>query len=513
MLSANVARFGNYLSLARDGWRLSRAETEETRRRASKLLVERMGRLRSLPQKLGQIIGFSAGNLDATEVFASLQENAVPLPLQSVRRLLEAEWRRPLENVVREISADAKAASLGQVHRAVLQDGREVAIKVQYPGIRDAVHLDLKMLGWLSLPIGNLRRGFDLAGYRQVILNDLEKELDYRQEADFQHAFCRWAGEDPFLVVPQVIDELCTHQVLVSSWEEGDRWHEVLKSWDAREKGELSQRLIKFFHEGLFQRSLLHADWHPGNLRFRKTSDGIQLLLYDFGCVYQPSNEDRLTLLRLIRATCRQDEPPYPLFLKLGFRDDYLLPLCEKIPALCKVLFEPYGAEYLYDLQDWQLGERFGDILGEDRWNFRIAGPATLILLMRAFQGLIYYLKQLQTGTDWNQVILPLFEQFAGPMQDLQLPTHNQAPSDFGSLARHLKIRVTDNGQTKAQITYRAAVIENLESLIDDELKGRIESRGVKLSDLVADARRRCYAPGEVFQLVDGSKQVSVWLE
>jgi predicted unusual protein kinase regulating ubiquinone biosynthesis (AarF/ABC1/UbiB family) len=472
-----------------------------------------MGRLRSLPQKLGQIIAFSTGDLESADDFAALHESAEPLPLQTVRPILEAAWGQPLERVVRDIAADAKAASLGQVHRAVLRDGREVAIKVQYPGIRDAVYLDLKLLGWLSLPVGDLRRGFDLAGYQEVILNDIERELDYRQEAEFQRAFCRWAEDDPFLAVPQVIDELCTSNVLVSEWQEGDHWGDVQKSWDPREKNELAKGLVNFFHQGLFQRGLLHADWHPGNLRFRRTAAGVQLLLYDFGCVYQPSDEHRWALLRLIRATCRQEESPYPLFLKLGFRDDLLQPLSAKLPALCKVLFEPYAAEYPYDLRDWELGERFGDILGDDRWNFRIAGPACLIFLMRSFHGLLHYVNGLQARIAWCQVIQSQFERFAVPMQNLQLPPNGQHASDFGALAQHLKIRVKENGQTKVQITFRAAVIENLETLIEDDIKERIERQGVKLSELVADVRRRCYAPGDVFQLTDGSKQVSVWLE
>lgn len=508
-----VARLGNYLGLAKDGWRLSRARTDEARRRARKHLIERMGRLRSLPQKLGQIIGFSTGDLASAEDFAAIQESAEPLPLQTVRPILESEWGQPLERVVREIGADAKAASLGQVHRAVLRDGREVAIKVQYPGIRDAVYLDLKLLGWLSLPVGDLRRGFDLAGYREVILNDIERELDYRQEAEFQRAFCRWAEAEPFLVVPQIVDELSTGKVLISHWEEGDHWRDVRNSWEPREKNELGKGLLAFLHEGLFQRGLLHADWHPGNFRFRRTGVGVQLLLYDFGCVYRPSDEDRFTLLRLIRAACRQDESPYPLFLKLGFRDDYLQSMCGKLPALCKVLFEPYAAEFPYDVRDWELGKRFADILGDDRWNFRIAGPPSLIFLLRAFHGLLFYVGGLPARAAWNQIIEPLFEQFAGPMQNLQLPGNGPLTSDIVTLAEHLKIRVQENGQTKAQITFRASVIENLETLIDDELKARIEKQGVKLDEIVADVRRSGYAPGNVFQLTDGSKQVSVWLE
>jgi len=512
-VAQTVQRLGHYAAMAKDGWRIRHGRTDDVQSRARKHLAERMGRLRGLPQKLGQMISFSSGDAESTQDYAALQENAEPLPLSTVRPILESEWGRPVDQVVQEIAAGANAASLGQVHRATLNDGREVAVKVQYPGIREAIQLDLKMLGWLSLPVGNLRRGFDLAGYADVILNDIDKELNYAQEAEFQRAFSSWAQEDSFLAVPNVVDELSTSKVLVTEWQEGDHWNEVQTAWTEQEKNELGGALVRFFHEGLFQRALLHADWHPGNLRFRRSDTGVELLLYDFGCVYRPSDEERLTLLRLIRATHQEDEPPYPLFAKLGFQEDYLEPLASKLPALCKVLFEPYAVEYPYNLDDWRLGERFSDILGDDRWNFRIAGPPSLIFLLRAFHGLLFYTSGLEARVPWNRVVRPLFKRFAEDMRGLQLPAINDATNDFGSLAKHLKIRVVDDGRTKVQLTHRASAIDNLDDLLDEPLKKRIDDQGINLSEVVASVRRGGYRPGNVFDLDDDKKQILVWLE
>ena len=87
---------------------------------------------------------------------------------------MEKAWGAPLDSVVQTIDRNGLAASLGQVHRAVLRDGREVAVKVRYPGIRKAVMNDLKVLGWLSAPVGDLRRGFDLNDYRAEIVRNLD---------------------------------------------------------------------------------------------------------------------------------------------------------------------------------------------------------------------------------------------------------------------------------------------------------------------------------------------------
>ncbi len=140
---------------------------------------------------------------------------------------MESAWGGPLNQVVRSIDPRGLAASLGQVHRAELLDGRLVAVKVRYPGIRQAALSDLKMLGWLSAPVGDLRRGFDLTSYRTEILRDLEDELDYRVEARNQHHFRSIAADMTNWTVPCVIEELTSENVLVSQWVDGERFDAV----------------------------------------------------------------------------------------------------------------------------------------------------------------------------------------------------------------------------------------------------------------------------------------------
>ncbi len=237
MTASTVKRMPGYIAMARDAYRLRSADQEHVREQVRSHLIARMGKMRGLPQKLGQMLSFSQpGNQEHAAVqFAALQEQAEPLPLEVVRPVMESAWGCDLEDVLSEIDPVAHAASLGQVHRATTRSGTEVAVKVQYPGIHDAVIADLKMLGWLSIPVGNLRRGFDLSSYRETILEDLESELDYRQEASHQKAVGRWAKTDAFLIVPEVIDRLSTDKVLVTEWQEGDHWNVVRKAWNEQE--------------------------------------------------------------------------------------------------------------------------------------------------------------------------------------------------------------------------------------------------------------------------------------
>ena len=522
MALKTLSRIAAHAGLAKDAYRLRRATDEAARTHARRHLIQRMGKLRGLPQKLGQMMSFSQSREDddplAAADFSTLQESAEPLDLTEVQPLIEQAWGRSLEQVLAEIDPQAHAASLGQVHRARTLDGLEVAIKVQYPGIGDSIHTDLKLLGWLSAPVGNLRRGFDMAAYRQVILDDLQEELDYCREADNQRRFAHWADSDQRLAVPRVVDELSTDRVLVTHWETGDTWQQVKANWSQPQRRKLAHALLGLFLDGLFGRGMLHADLHPGNLRFRRNSGGgsdgsAQVLLYDFGCVYYPPDDDRLALLRLIRATMRGDEPPWPLFLKLGFDREYLEPLADKLPALCRILFEPFCVEYPYNPADWRLGERVADILGDDRWNFRIAGPASMIFLLRAFHGLAYYLEGLQTPVMWHRTIRPLIDRLGPDMDRLDLPPADPRHRDFSSLAKYLKIRVREDGRTKVELTSYAAGIDDLNDLLDDDLKQRIAAQQIDLPAVVAEVRHRGYTPGPVFNMTEGSKEVAVWLQ
>ncbi len=509
----SLSRLAGHADLARRGLELRLAGTETARAAARKHLVERMGKLRGLPQKLGQMLSFSHSDDNTHNDFAPLLESAEPLPWELIALELDAAWGCAWQDVLSEIDEVGHAASLGQVHRALLRDGREVAIKVQYPGIRESVHTDLSLLGWLSTPLGNLKRGFDLAGYRGAILADLERELDYAQEAATQREFAQHHTHDDAVIVPAVVDELCRPNILVTTWESGETWQSVEQSWSEDNRRLLGNRLVKWSLESLFVRGAIHADLHPGNLRFRQTAQGPQIVVYDFGCVFRPSDTERHALLRLIQSTITRAENPWPLFLTLGFDAKYLEPLASKLPPLCQVLFEPFLAPVVHDARQWRLGERVADILGADRWNFRIAGSPGLVFLLRAFHGLKYYLEGLRTPVIWNRVFREIWQQESDAAQSLRLVAAPRRDADFAQLSRQLKIRVTEAGQTKVELTCPATSIDDLSALIDEDLLARIKAQGNDLAQLTADVRRRGYAPGPIFGHREATKEVRVWLE
>jgi predicted unusual protein kinase regulating ubiquinone biosynthesis (AarF/ABC1/UbiB family) len=499
------ARLLNYAALARHGLRLRTSRDEAVRRNAQRHLAERMGRLRGLPQKLGQLLSMS--DEPEREVFAGLQGGAEPLPFEVVEGLLETAWGRPVAQVVSAIADHGLAASLGQVHRATLLDGREVAIKVQYPGVREAVFADLKVLGWLSAPVGDLRRGFDMSDYRDEIRRDLEEELDYENEARLQQSYAEAFASLPGIVIPAVVSELSSSTVLVTAWEDGDDL-EAAREWPAKARHDVGRLLLDHFCHGLFSGGLLHADPHPGNFRLRRRGGTVEVVLYDFGSVLRLPRERQLVLLRAIRAAPSDD--PLRLLVALGFSGDLLRPMAQRLPAVVSALAEPFQRRYRFDLADWDLSERLSDVLGDDRWNFRISGPAHLIFFARAWQGLIHQLRTLGEPVCWSAPLAPHLRTLRGELDAVSLPDVKGA--SFGSLATSLCIHVIRDGATKAKITLPACCIDTIRDELNEETLKRIDAEGIDLDARVRAVRASGYLPQDVFALEDPDRSIRVWL-
>jgi len=326
MTTTQLARQWNLALLGKETLELRWSRGEESKRAAEQLVAKRLGRLRGLPQKVGQMIGFSAEQ-DSSSELQTLYESAQPLPWHEIAPQLEIAWTCSIDKLFSSIDPNGKAASLGQVHQAQRHDGREVAIKIQFPDVATEVENDLKKLGWLAAPFGNLNHGFDLQGYRKVIRQSLQHELDYQQEARSQIDFFEGLGQLPFVVVPQLHRDLSTASVLVSDWEDGDTWNQVTTEWSEADKQQLASRILEFSLRSLFEYQIIHADLHPGNIRFRRTEAGPVIVLYDFGSIYRISDQERDSLLRWVQTTRSGSGNLLPCFRELGFDSGLLRPI------------------------------------------------------------------------------------------------------------------------------------------------------------------------------------------
>ena len=506
-----MARAVQHAQSVRDARRLN-SEDPAVRDHARRHLAERMGRLKGLPQKLGQVLGTSAGPTSAT--WKHLGDSGDPLPIRVIRKALRKAWGRPVEEVVAEMDSAGFAASLGQVHRARLQTGEVVAIKVAYPGIARAVRNDLRLLGWASRARKPRDGVFDLASYKDEIVRDLEEELDYAHERSAQEAYRDAVSDEPNVIVPETFPELCTDNVLVTGWEDGDDLATVA-TWPLAQRVTAARAFLRHFVNALFDRGFIHGALHPGNFRFRRQPSGeVRIVLYDFGSTMRLDEQQRLLLLRLVDGTMRRRGDPFSVLVGLGFSEDLLIPIREQLPALCSTVFEPFATMGPSDMRDWHRRRRVDDILGEYRWNLRMAGPASLILVMRAFHGLIHVMETLDAPVAWQVPLLPLIAANEGALRSLE-DDECDPDTGFDTLADRLRIRVTDGDQEKVALALPASSVERLETLIDDDLATKIHERDISVEEIVRTARQSGYAPGELFRLTDdeSGREVHMWLE
>lgn len=505
------------LHLGRLGLDLIRTRREPegpARDAARRLVADRLGRLRGLPQKIGQILSLrELGTADS--IFADLTESASPVRADEAFAWIERELGLPVGVAFRRLDPVGAAASLGQVHRGELPDGRVVAVKVQYPGIRETLDADLAAIGWLTAPLSANRSGFDLRSYRHELRAGLIDELDYGREADALRRAAARSVEIPGVVTPHPIEERCTARVLTMTWVEGKRVQDAAR-WPASSRTDAARLLLRFFLRGCFVWREMHADPHPGNLRLERTPGGVRLGVLDFGCVKTLSPAESGALARLCSDGGRMsDAELLESYLALGFNPALLTPIADRLRPVTAVLCEPFWADGPFDVRQWRVSERLAKVLGDDRWNFRFAGPASLLYFIRAFQGLVQYVDLLDVRIDWRAEFLPLVP---GLPFDGSRPLPSSSPAaavggPVGGTPSRLRLKVVRGGDTIAQLTFPVNAVAHLEDLVPEEMHPRIRARGVDLASVASRTVAAGYPAGDLFALADGGVSVRVWIE
>ncbi|MFC8679085.1 ABC1 kinase family protein [Streptomyces griseorubiginosus] len=322
----------------------------ELQQRTADQLFKVLGELKGGAMKFGQALSVFESALPEEvagpyrAALTKLQEAAPPMPTRTVHTVLEErlgeDWRQMFAEFDDKPSA---AASIGQVHRAVWHDGREVAVKVQYPGAGEALLSDLNQLGRFARLLGPLVPGIDIKPLINELRDRVSEELDYGLEAQAQQAHAEEFADDPDVVVPAVVHQ--GEQVLVTEWIDGVPLSEVIADGTQEQRDRAGQLLARFLFSGPARTGLLHADPHPGNFRLLPGGpDGEEdwrLGVLDFGTVDRLPGGLPETIGASLRMTLEGDaEAVYELLRTEGFvKDsieldpdavlDYLLPIIE----------------------------------------------------------------------------------------------------------------------------------------------------------------------------------------
>jgi predicted unusual protein kinase regulating ubiquinone biosynthesis (AarF/ABC1/UbiB family) len=270
-------------------------------------LAQTLGELKGAVMKLGQIASQAASILpsEIAEPLKRLQKEAPPMPFSVIRKQIDRELGKRAKLIRRIDHKPYAAASIGQVHRAVLHDGREVVIKVQYPGVAESCDTDLSQLK-LALRMARIVRVDKavLDDLFEEIRERLHEELDYEQEARNMDLFRAFYAGDPHIVIPATVPELCGKQVLTMILEHGDPLEAAGESYPLEVRNAVALRLFDFMCRSVFELQAVHADPNPGNFACRP--DG-SLVIYDFGCIKQLEPDSVAAYRDTVRAALAQD--------------------------------------------------------------------------------------------------------------------------------------------------------------------------------------------------------------
>jgi len=250
-------------------------------------LVETLGTLKGAAMKMGQLASFVDTDYlpdEYRELFqeklAALRNDAPKMPWEKVRKVLVEEYDEPYEELFAEIDTEAfAAASIGQVHRGRLTDGREVAIKIQYPGIDAAIRSDLSNATMIMRLAKALAPGLDAKAVAKELKERVLEELDYEYEAQNQRTFARAYRDHPFIYVPDVISRLSRSRVLVTEFVHGEDF-ETVKQRSPEERSRFGEIVYRFYLGSIYNLLHFNADAHPGN--YVALEDG-RVAFLDFG--------------------------------------------------------------------------------------------------------------------------------------------------------------------------------------------------------------------------------------
>jgi predicted unusual protein kinase regulating ubiquinone biosynthesis (AarF/ABC1/UbiB family) len=370
-----------------------------------------LGELKGGAMKFGQALSvFEAAIPDEfaapfRESLVKLQSAAPPMSSSDVHRMLAEQFGRGWRERFREFDeTPAAAASIGQVHRAVWRDGREVAVKVQYPGAEEALRSDLRQLSRMSRIIQPLVPGLEIKPLIAELRERMEEELDYRDEAANQRVFAAAYEGDAMVKVPRVVAS--APRAMVTEWVTGRKLSDVIRSGTQTERDRAAALLAEFHYSAPAKVGLLHADPHPGN--FQVLDDG-RLMVLDFGAVARlPDGLPRPLSIMVRLALENRPEDLLQLLRDHGFvRAGSELAAEEAIEYLAPFT-EPLRTESFRLNRRWlqRQAERVGDLRRpEFRTGRELNLPPQYLLVHRVTMGTLGVLCQLDADVALRSIV------------------------------------------------------------------------------------------------------------
>ena len=398
----------------------------DVQQRTAEQLFKTLGDLKGGAMKMGQALSIMESVLpeELAEPYrrqlTKLQDSAPPMSATKVHHVLASQlgtgWRKQLV----EFDDDpAAAASIGQVHKGRWADGRQVAVKVQYPGAGEALMSDLRQLSRVARTVGSMIPGIDIKPLITELQDRVAEELDYTLEAEAQAAFAEAFRGDPDFLVPDVVAH--TDKVLVSEWiDSSASLARLIAEGTQEQRNHYGELYVRFLFEGPARAGMLHADPHPGNFRVLTTEDGSLggIGIVDYGAVARlPEKSLPHTMGSLIRIATYDDYADVLEGLRSeGFVKPNITIDPEELRDYLGPFVEPARPETFAFSRGW-MREQFQRVQDPRQPGstlaLRLNLPPSYLLIHRVWIGSIGVLCQLEAELPFRQILTDALPGFA----------------------------------------------------------------------------------------------------
>jgi len=383
----------------------------------ARLLAERLSRMRGAVMKLGQLVSMDGKGMlppELVEVLAPLRDGAHIMPFSQLVGVLETEYGSGWEKRFRRFRFNPiAAASIGQVHRAETRDGRELAIKVQYPGVRESIDSDVANLTLLLRLLGPLTEGLELEPTLEEARRQLHQEADYVAEARALAEYRNLLGDDPVLRVPAVHEDLTTPRVLAMDFTDGVSVDALASGASASEvRDRVAEALSRLVLRELFELGVVQTDPNFANYLYDKSTGRVSLL--DFGAVRRVDRPLAEAYRNLARAAMSDDRQAVKeAAIAMGYlAADAPAEHADGLVDLILMAGEPLRHHGPYD---FAMSDLFGraQACGQDlvfRRGFKRTPPGETLFLHRKFVGTFLLCTRLRARVNVHSLVRPWLE-------------------------------------------------------------------------------------------------------
>ncbi|MEM7156363.1 MAG: AarF/ABC1/UbiB kinase family protein [Myxococcota bacterium] len=366
-------------------------------------LVKELGALKGLVMKIGQIASYMPGSLppEAQRVLTKLQANTTAMEYPQIEQVLVEQLGRPPEELFESFETEAlAAASIGQVHRARFE-GRDVAVKIQYPGIEDALRADLKTATLMGR-LGSIGSSIDGASLVTELRDRVLEECDYRLEANNQTAFARLFESMPGAHVPAVVPERSALRVLTSELDAGQSFYPFCDEASEETRNRAGEIIFRVCFDCLFRHSVYNADPHPGNYLLSPQGD---VTFLDFGCVRRFTPEMIEAWKRMARSVIAGDEARFrETFPALGMVGNPKKFDWDHQWAMMNYLYRPFLSTTPFTYTHDYVKESYGMMIFDNPNRRTSAMPPQWLFLNRLQWGLNSVLAHLRATAPWGDL-------------------------------------------------------------------------------------------------------------